>query len=274
MALKTYNPKTPTQRFKSGLDFAEITKVKPEKSLVSILPKKSGRSRGTVSVRHQGGRAKRFWRQIDFARDKRDIPGRVAAIEYDPNRTCNVALLYYQDGEKRYILAPQELKVGDEVLASSQAEVKAGNALPLAKIPIGTPIHNLELMPGRGGQIARSAGGAAIIVAKEKRFAHVKLASGEIRMIPRNCYATIGQLGNIDWKNIKFGKAGRSRHRGIRPSVRGVAMSPRDHPHGGGEGRSGIGMPSPKSPWGKKTRGKKTRKRSKYSNKYIIKRRG
>ncbi len=273
MALRIYRPQSPAQRSKSCLTFEEITKVGPEKSLKKILPKKSGRSRGRISVRHQGGREKRFLREIDFNRDKRDIVAKVAAIEYDPNRTVNIALLHYQDGEKRYILAPEELKVGDEVISSEKADIKVGNALPLKKIPIGTAIHNIELVPKRGGQIVRSAGGMALVAAKEKGFAHIKLPSGEIRMIPLQCFATIGQLGNLDWKNIKFGKAGRNRHRGIRPTVRGVAMSPRDHPHGGGEGRSGIGMPSPKTPWGKKTLGKKTRLKSKASNKYIVKRR-
>lgn len=272
MALKFYQPLTPAQRFKSVLDFKEITKTKPEKRLRQILPKRAGRSHGKVTVRHQAGRNKRFLRLIDFKRDKYDIPAKVAAVEYDPNRTVNIALLHYADGEKRYILAPAGLKIGDTLISGKKVEVKIANALPLKNIPVGTPIHNIELNKGRGGQIVRTAGAAAVVVAKEGGFAHVKLPSGEIRKIELDCFASIGQLGNLDWKNIKLGKAGRSRHLGIKPAVRGVAMSPRDHPHGGGEGKSGIGMPSPKSPKGKLTMGKKTRK-ARYSDKYIVKRR-
>lgn len=250
-----------------------ITKVKPEKSLIKILKKKGGRSSGKVTVRHQGGREKRFMREIDFKREKFGIPARVVAFEYDPNRTANLALLSYKDGEKRYILAAEGLKLGDEIVSGPEAEIEIGNHLPLLKIPIGTPIHNLELLPGKGGQIIRSAGSSASILAKEGGFAVVKLPSGETRKIPLNCFATIGQVGGLSWKNIKLGKAGRKRHMGIRPTVRGVAQHPASHPHGGGEGRSGIGMPSPKSPWGKPTLGKRTRKRKKYSDKFIIKRR-
>lgn len=244
------------------------------KKLYSILAKKSGRdARGTISVRHQGGREKRFLRKIDWKRNKFDIPARVLSIEYDPNRTANIALLVYQDGEKRYILAPEDLKIGDQVVSGKEAEIKMGNAVPLRKIPVGLPIHNIELRPGKGGQIVRSAGTAAQIIAKEKDWATIKMPSGEQRLIPVDCLATIGQVSKPLWKTINLGKAGRKRHMGIRPTVRGVAMNPHSHPHGGGEGRSGIGMSSPKSPWGKKTLGKKTRRPKKYSDRYIIKRR-
>lgn len=251
-----------------------ITKSKPERSLIRILKKKAGRSSwGKVTVRHQAGREKRYLREIDFKREKFGIHARVLAFEYDPNRTANLALLAYSDGEKRYILAPEGLKVGEEVVSGPEAEVKIGNHLPLSKIPIGTPIHNLELTPGKGGQILRSAGATATILAKEAGFAVAKLPSGETRKVPLTCFATIGQVGNIDWKNIKFAKAGRKRHMGIKPTVRGTAQHPASHPHGGGEGRSGIGMPGPKSPWGKPTLGKRTRKRGKWSDKWIVKRR-
>ncbi|PJE69962.1 50S ribosomal protein L2 [Candidatus Shapirobacteria bacterium CG10_big_fil_rev_8_21_14_0_10_48_15] len=243
------------------------------RKLKRILPKKSGRdAAGHVSVRHQGGRHKRFLRRIDFKRDKLDLPGKVMAFEYDPNRTADIALLTYSDGEKRYILAPQGLKVGDQVVAGPEVEIKVGNTLPLKRIPVGTPIHNVELTPGKGGQIARGAGTAALIQSKEGGLATVKLPSGEIRTLSENCLATLGQLGNLDWKNEVFGKAGRKRLMGIRPTVRGVAQHPDSHPHGGGEGRSGIGLKSPKSPWGKKTLGKKTRQPGRYSDKLIIKR--
>ncbi|PIU02156.1 50S ribosomal protein L2 [Candidatus Shapirobacteria bacterium CG09_land_8_20_14_0_10_49_15] len=243
------------------------------RKLKRILPKKSGRdAAGHVSVRHQGGRHKRFLRRIDFKRDKLDLPGKVMAFEYDPNRTADIALLTYPDGEKRYILAPQGLKVGDQVVAGPEVEIKVGNTLPLKRIPVGTPIHNVELTPGKGGQIARGAGTAALIQSKEGGLATVKLPSGEIRTLSENCLATLGQLGNLDWKNEVFGKAGRKRLMGIRPTVRGVAQHPDSHPHGGGEGRSGIGLKSPKSPWGKKTLGKKTRQPGRYSDKLIIKR--
>jgi len=243
------------------------------KQLTKILPKRSGRdARGRVSVRHQGGREKRRLRKIDWKRGKHDIPARVISLEYDPNRTADIALVVYEDGEKRYILAPKGLKVGDKILSGEKAEMKIGNALSLKRIPVGTPIHNIELRPGKGGQIVRSAGTSAQILAKEKKMATVKLPSREQRLIPLNCFATIGQISNPLWKTVKLGKAGRKRHMGIRPAVRGVAQDPRSHPHGGGEGKSGIGMPSPKTPWGKKTLGKKTRRPKKYSDKYIIKR--
>lgn len=265
---------SPASRFGSTLSFAEITKTKPEKGLVRLLAKKSGRdSNGKVSMRHIGGRHKRFLRLIDWKRDKRDIKGIIIAIEYDPNRTANLALVRYLDGEKRYILAPIGLKVGDEIIAGETAEAKIGNALPLSKTPIGTIIHSLEIFPGKGAQLVRSAGAQAVLSSKENGICQVKFPSGEVRIINENCYATVGQVGNLDWKNVKFGKAGRKRHMGIRPTVRGVAQNPRSHPHGGGEGRSGIGMPSPKSPWGKKTLGKRTRNKDKYSNKMIILRR-
>lgn len=244
------------------------------KKLSSILPKKSGRgSGGRVAVRHQGGRQKRFLRKIDWKRNKFDLAGRVAAIEYDPNRTANIALIVYPDGERRYILAPEGLKIRDQVMSGKKAELKIGHTLALEKIPVGTAIHNLELRPGKGGQIVRSAGSSAQIVAKASGMATIKLPSGEQRLIVLQCLATIGQVSKPLWKTVRLGKAGQKRHLGIRPTVRGVVMNPRSHPHGGGEGKSGIGMPSPKSPWGKKTLGKKTRKKKKYSSKYIIKRR-
>lgn len=246
--------------------------MKRNKKLTKILPKHGGRdATGKVSVRHRGGREKRFLRKIDWKREKYDIPAKVVSLEYDPNRTANIALVVYADGEKRYILAPEGLKVGDKIVASNKAEMKIGNALPLRKILIGTPIYNLELRPGKGGQIVRSAGASAQILSKEKGMATVKLPSGEQRLIPLDCFATVGQVSKPLWKTVKIGKAGRKRHRGFRPSVRGVVMHPDAHPHGGGEGRSGIGMPSPKSPWGKKTLGKKTRKPKKYSDKLIVK---
>jgi len=242
--------------------------------LHKILPKNSGRDvSGHISVRHQGGRHKRYFRTIDYLRDKIGVPGRVVSIEYDPNRTCDIALVSYVDGDKRYILSPIGLKLGMTVISGPDAEIKIGNALPLHKIPIGTQIHNLEYKPGKGGQIIRSAGTAAMLLSKDGEVCQIKLPSGEIRIFKSNCIATIGQLGNQDWKNTQIGKAGRSRHMGRRPTVRGVAQNPRSHPHGGGEGRSGIGMPSPKSPWGKRTLGKRTRKLVKYSTKFIVKRR-
>lgn len=247
--------------------------TKPRK-LKKILKKHSGRNvSGKITVRHQGGRQKRFFRQIDFRRDKRNIPAKVVSIEYDPNRNADIALLNYADGEKKYILAPVELKVGDELIAGEEAEFKPGNALPLKKIPVGMVIHNIELTPGKGGQIARGAGTGATIASREGGYVVIKLPSGEQRMVKENCYATIGQVSKPELKTVKLGKAGRKRLMGIRPTVRGVAQHPGSHPHGGGEGRSGIGMPSPKSPWGKKTLGKRTRKRKKYSDKLIIKRR-
>lgn len=274
MAVKKYKPITPGQRGMTGYTFEEITKTTPERSLLKPLRKKGGRNMyGRVTVRHRGGGHRRNLRIVDFKRDKREIPARVAAIEYDPNRTARLALLYYADGEKRYIIAPLDLRVGDTVKAGPQADLRPGNSLPIANIPVGTMVHNIELKPGRGGQMVRAAGGAAQLLAKEGDYAQIRLPSGEVRLIRQECYATIGQVGNVDHGNIKLGKAGRKRHLGIRPTVRGSAMSPRDHPHGGGEGRSPIGMPSPKSPWGKKTLGKKTR-RNKSTEKYIVRRRG
>ena len=273
MALKTYRPTSPGRRGMSGSSFEEITKDKPEKSLVSPLKKRAGRNnQGRITVRHRGGGAKRRLRTIDFKRDKLGVPGRVAAIEYDPNRSARIALIYYADGEKRYILAPAELGVGDTVKSGSDAELKPGNALPLKQIPTGSLIHNIEMEKGRGGQLVRSAGVAAQLMVKEGEYALVRLPSGEMRRIRGECLATIGQIGNIDHQNIKLGKAGRKRLMGWRPTVRGSAMSPRDHPHGGGEGRSPIGMPGPKTPWGKPALGYRTRK-PKASDKLIIKRR-
>ncbi len=274
MAVKKYKPTSTGMRGRTGSTFEEITRTKPERSLVKNLRKRGGRNfQGRITVRHRGGGNKRKIRIVDFKRDKRDIPARVAAIEYDPNRSARLALLHYVDGEKRYIIAPVGLKVGDMVVAGPNVDIRPGNSLPIRNIPTGTMIHNIELKVGRGGQLVRSAGNAAQLLAKEGTYAHVRLPSGEIRLIPQNCYATIGQVGNLDHGNIKLGKAGRKRHLGIRPTVRGSAMSPRDHPHGGGEGRSPIGMPGPKSPWGKPTLGAKTR-RNKQTDKYIVRRRG
>ncbi len=274
MALKTYRPTSPGRRGMSGSTFEEITKVKPEKSLLLPLKKKAGRNnQGRITVRHRGSGVKRKLRLIDFKRNKFGVPGRVAAIEYDPNRSANIALIFYADGEKRYILAPSELSVGDIIKSGDDAEVKPGNALLLRLIPSGTLIHNIELQKGRGGQLVRSAGAAAQLMGKEGEYALVRLPSGEVRRIRTDCVATIGQVGNIDHQGINLGKAGRKRWMGWRPTVRGSAMSPRDHPHGGGEGRSPIGMPGPKTPWGKPALGYRTRK-SKASDKMIIKRRG
>ena len=274
MAVKKYKPITPSLRGMSGHTFDEITKTKPERSLVVSRNRKGGRNAyGRGTVRHQGGGNRQHIRQVDFKRDKRGLPARVAAIEYDPNRTARLALLYYADGEKRYIIAPLDLRVNDVVMAGPQAEVRPGNSLPIANIPVGTLLHNIELKEGRGGQMVRSAGGAAQLLAKEGDYAQLRLPSGEVRLVRQTCYATIGQVGNLDHGNIKLGKAGRKRHMGIRPTVRGTAMSPRDHPHGGGEGRQPIGMPGPKSPWGKPTLGAKTR-RNKQTDKYIVRRRG
>ncbi len=248
-------------------------RIQPEKSLTAILPKHSGRKNtGQVTVRHQGGRQKRYFRTIDWKRDKHGMFASVVSIEYDPNRTAEIALVYYPDGEKRYILAPAGLSIGDRVISGEDVEIKVGNALPLAKIPIGIPIHNIELVHGKGAQIIRSAGTSATILAKEPTFAQIKLPSGEIRRVDLHAYATIGQLSRIEWKEEVIGTAGRNRRRGIRPTVRGVAMNPRSHPHGGGEGRSGEGMP-PKTPWGKPARGKKTRKKEKWSNASIVQKR-
>ena len=273
MAVKKYKPTTPGRRDMTSYTFDEITKDKPERSLVKSKNKRAGRNNaGRITVRHRGGGSKRKYRQIDFKRDKLDIPAKVASIEYDPNRTARLALLHYADGEKRYILATTELKVGDTVMSGEKADIRSGNSLPISNIPTGTMIHNIELKEGRGGQIVRSAGSSAQLVAKEGDYAQVRLPSGEVRLVRQVCFATIGQVGNVDHGNIKLGKAGRKRNKGIRPTVRGSAMSPRDHPHGGGEGRSGIGMPSPKSPWGQPTLGKKTR-RNKQTSKYIVRRR-
>ena len=274
MAVKIYKPTSPGRRGMTSSTFEEITKSTPERSLTRPLRRSGGRDyTGTISVRHRGGGARRAWRQVDFKRDKRDIPARVAAIEYDPNRSARIALLHYVDGEKRYIIAPLDVKVGDTLLASATADIRAGNALPMANIPLGTLIHNIELQPGKGGQLARSAGAAAQLLGKEGDYAQVRMPSGEVRLIRQTCMATIGEVGNLDHSNVKLGKAGRKRHLGIRPTVRGSAMSPRDHPHGGGEGRQPIGKPGPRSPWGKPTLGAKTRT-NKRSNAMIIKRRG
>jgi len=274
MPLKKYNPTSPARRFMTVSTFEEITKKEPEKSLLKPLKKKGGRnSYGRITVRHQGGGAKRKYRVIDFKRDKDGIKAKVAAIEYDPNRTANIALLHYADGEKRYIIAPVGLSVGDIVESGENADIKPGNALPLANIPVGTMIHNIELKPGKGGQLVRAAGNAAQLMAKENDYAQVRLPSGEVRMIRMDCKATVGQVSNIDNENISIGKAGRKRWMGIRPTVRGVVMNPVDHPHGGGEGKSPIGRPSPVTPWGKPTLGLKTRKKKNSSDKFIIKRR-
>ena len=274
MAVKKYKPVTPSLRGMTGHSFEEITKSTPERSLLVSRQGRGGRnSYGRVTVRHRGGGNRRHIRLVDFKRDKRGIPARVAAIEYDPNRTARLALLHYADGEKRYIVAPLDLRVNDMVMAGPQAEIRPGNSLPIANIPIGTLVHNVELKEGKGGQMVRAAGGAAQLLAKEGDFAQVRLPSGEVRLVRQVCYATIGQVGNLDNSNIKLGKAGRKRHMGIRPTVRGTAMSPRDHPHGGGEGRQPVGMPSPKTPWGKPTRGAKTR-RNKQTEKYIVRHRG
>ncbi len=273
MPVKKYKPVTPGTRGMTGYTFEEITKKTPERSLLVPLRKSGGRNGyGRVTVRHRGGGHKRFIRIVDFKRDKRDIPAKVAAIEYDPNRTARLALLFYSDGEKRYIVAPTDLRVGDTVMAGAGAEIRSGNALPIANIPVGTLVHNIEVKDGRGGQLVRSAGGAAQLLAKEGDFAQVRMPSGEVRLIRQTCYATVGQVGNLDHGNIKLGKAGRKRHKGIRPTTRGSAMTPRDHPHGGGEGRQPIGLPGPKSPWGKPTLGYKTR-RNKKTDQYIVRRR-
>jgi len=273
MAVKIYKPVTPGLRGMTGYTFEEITKSKPERSLIEFRKKHAGRnSYGRITVRHQGGGNRQFVRLVDYKRDKKGIPARVAAIEYDPNRTARLALLNYADGEKRYIVAPLGLKVGDTLLSGAQAEIRPGNCLPIANIPVGTMIHNIELKEGKGGQLVRAAGTAAQLLAKEGDYAQVRLPSGEVRLIRQVCFATIGQVGNLDHQNVKLGKAGRKRHMGVRPTVRGTAMSPRDHPHGGGEGRQPTGMPGPKSPWGRPTRGYKTR-RNKTSDKFIVRRR-
>ncbi len=273
MAIRVYKPTSPARRFMSVLTFEEVTKKSPERSLVTDLRHRAGRNnQGKITVRHQGGGARRKYRIIDFKRQKDGIPATVKAIEYDPNRTCFIALLVYADGEKRYILAPLGLKVGDTVMSGPTADIKPGNSLPIANIPLGTLVHNIEIKVGRGGQMVRSAGTAAQVMAKEGDFAQIRLPSGEVRKVSMNARATVGQVGNTDHSNVRIGKAGRKRHMGIRPTVRGVVMNPVDHPHGGGEGRSPVGMPAPMSPWGKKTQGVKTRKHRKYSDKLIISR--
>ncbi|HTX90557.1 MAG TPA: 50S ribosomal protein L2 [Anaerolineales bacterium] len=273
MAVKKYKPTTPGQRGMTGYTFEEITKSTPERSLLIARREHGGRnSYGRVTVRHRGGGNRGYIRIVDFKREKHNIPAKVAAIEYDPNRTARLALLFYADGEKRYIVAPLGIKVGDTLISGPQAEIRPGNCLPLSNIPVGTMVHNLELKEGKGGQLVRSAGGAAQLLAKEGEYAQIRLPSGEVRLVRQTCYATIGQVGNLDHNNIKLGKAGRKRHMGIRPTVRGTAMSPRDHPHGGGEGRQPAGMPGPKTPWGRPARGYKTR-RNKRSDKYIVRRR-
>ncbi|MTI94229.1 MAG: 50S ribosomal protein L2 [Firmicutes bacterium] len=273
MAIKSFRPTSPGKRFATVSTFEEITKTEPEKSLLAPLKKHSGRNnKGRITVRHRGGGHKRKYRIIDFKRDKDGIPAKVAAVEYDPNRSANIALLHYADGEKRYIICPNNLKVGMEVHSGPGSDIKVGNCLALKDMPTGTVIHNIELKPGKGAQMVRSAGASAQLMAKEGNYAHVRLPSNEVRLIHVNCRATIGQVGNINHENITIGKAGRSRWLGKRPTVRGVVMNPTDHPHGGGEGRAPIGMPAPVSPWGKPALGYRTRKKKK-SNQYIVKRR-
>ena len=274
MGIKKYNPTSPGLRGMTVSTFEEITCDKPEKSLTVTLKKHSGRnSRGKITVRHRGGGYRPKYRIIDFKRNKDGVPGTVATIEYDPNRTANIALINYADGEKRYIIAPNKLTVGSVIESGAEADIKIGNALPLANIPVGTIIHNIELKPGKGGQMVRSAGNGAQLMAKEGDFAQVRLPSGEVRKVRIECRATIGEVGNLDHQNIQIGKAGRKRHMGIRPTVRGSVMNPNDHPHGGGEGRAPIGRPAPMTPWGKPAMGYKTRNKHKASNKYIVRRR-
>ena len=274
MAIRKINPTTPGQRFMTVSAFDEITSTTPEKSLLEDLRGKGGRNNsGRITVRHQGGGARRKYRIIDFKRNKDGVPAKVATIEYDPNRSANIALLHYVDGEKRYIIAPMGLNVGETIVSGEGADIKVGNAMPLSSIPVGTMIHCIELKPGKGAQMVRSAGNAAQLMAKEGKYAQVRLPSGEVRMIPLNAKATIGQVGNIDHANIQLGKAGRKRHMGVRPTVRGSVMNPCDHPHGGGEGKSPIGRPGPVTPWGKPALGYKTRKKKNLSNKYIVRRR-
>ncbi len=274
MPTKMYKPTTPGRRNMSVMDYSGLSKVEPEKSLLAPLSKKSGRnSYGRITVRHRGGGNRRKYRIIDFKRNKADMPATVLTLEYDPNRSAFIALIQYEDGEKRYIIAPQDLKVGDTVVAGAESDIKPGNALPLANIPTGTFIHNVELYPGKGAQLARAAGVMAQLVGKENNMAMVRLPSGEMRNIALNCMATIGQVGNIEHENVKIGKAGRKRHMGWRPTVRGSVMNPCDHPHGGGEGKSPIGRPGPVTPWGKPALGYKTRKTHKASDKFIVKRR-
>ena len=274
MGIKTYNPYTPSRRQMTGSDFSEITKTTPEKSLLAPKSRQAGRNnQGKITVRHHGGGSRRKYRIIDFKRNKVDVPATVKSIEYDPNRTANIALICYADGEKAYILAPAGLKVGMKVMSGAEAEVRPGNCLPLSAIPVGTMVHNIELYPGKGGQLVRSAGNGAQVMAKEGKYATLRLPSGEMRMVPINCRATIGVVGNGEHNLINIGKAGRKRHMGIRPTVRGSVMNPNDHPHGGGEGKTGIGRPGPCTPWGKPALGLKTRKKNKQSNKLIVRRR-
>ena len=275
LQLCRYKPTTPGRRGMSVLDYSGLSKVAPEKSLLAPMNKKAGRnSYGRITVRHRGGGNRRKYRIIDFKRNKLDMPATVLTLEYDPNRSAHIALVQYEDGEKRYIVAPLGLKVGDTVLAGAEADIKPGNALPLANIPTGTFIHNVELYPGKGAQLARSAGTMAQLMGKENNMAMIRLPSGEMRNVPLNCMATIGQVGNVEHENVKIGKAGRKRHMGWRPTVRGSVMNPCDHPHGGGEGKSPIGRPGPVTPWGKPALGYKTRKNHKASDKFIVKRRG
>lgn len=275
MAIKSYRPTTPARRQMTVTDFSVLSKVEPEKSLLTPLKKSAGRNNtGRITVRHRGGGNRRKYRIIDFKRNKFDIPAVVKTIEYDPNRSAFIALVEYKDGEKRYILYPNDLQIGDTVVASREADIKPGNALPLENIPVGTVIHNIELHPGKGGQLARSAGNMAQLMAKEGAYVLLRLPSGELRNVLATCMATIGQVGNADHENISIGKAGRARHLGRRPTVRGSAMNPCDHPHGGGEGRSPIGRPSPVTPWGKPTLGYKTRKKNNRNDQFIVKRRG
>ncbi len=274
MAVKTYKPTTPSRRFMTAPDFSMLSDVKPEKSLVVKLKKNAGRnSYGRITVRHRGGGNKAKYRIVDFKRDKVDMPATVMTLEYDPNRTAYIALVQYEDGEKRYIIAPNELKVGDVILSSDKADIKPGNTLPLANIPVGTIIHNIEISKNKGAQLVRAAGNAAQLMAKEGNYALVRLPSGEVRKILIECKATIGQVSNLEHENVSIGKAGRKRHMGIRPTVRGVVMNPCDHPHGGGEGKSPIGRPAPVTPWGKPALGYKTRKTKKNTSKLIVKRR-
>ena len=274
MGIKKFGPYTPSRRNMTGLDYAEITKSPPEKSLCVSLKKNSGRNnQGKITVRHRGGGSRRLYRIIDFKRRKDGIPAKVVAIEYDPNRTANIALLHYADGEKAYILAPVGLTVGTTLMNGAEAEVRVGNCLPLSSIPVGSNIHNIELYPGKGGQLVRAAGNAAQLMAKEGKYATLRMPSGEMRMVPVECRATIGQVGNIEHELVNVGKAGRTRNKGFRPTVRGSVMNPNDHPHGGGEGKTGIGRPGPVTPWGKPALGLKTRKSNKRSNKLIVRRR-
>jgi len=273
MAIKVYKPTTPSRRNMTGYSFEEITKDTPERSLIVLRKAHAGRNNnGRITVRHQGGGQRQYIRLVDFKRNKIGIPARVSAIEYDPNRTARLALLVYADGEKRYIIAPVGVKVDDSIMTGPEAEIRPGNSLPIANIPVGTMVHNIEMTQGKGGQLVRSAGTSAQLLAKEGDYAQIRMPSGEVRLIRQVCYATIGQVGNTDHSNIKLGKAGRKRRMGIRPTVRGTAMSPRDHPHGGGEGRQPTGMPGPKTPWGKPTRGYRTR-RNKLTTQFIVRRR-